>query len=123
MSVWLLEDDDDAVILLKPQIERSAINHKVISFAYPEAALLYFEAGGLMPVVILLDLTFPGHMSGQDFMRRRPLELRSVPVVVTSGSQQHVDEMYRLGARAYLEKPILAAHLVRTFERLGIEKG
>lgn len=124
MAVWIIEDDDDHTILLQRQLDNSSIQHPHVHFATCEAALHHYEQGGLLPVVILLDLTFPGGMTGQAFMKRiRGTALAGAAVIVTSGAAQHLEEMLRLGAKAYLEKPILGAHLENVFERLGLPKG
>lgn len=61
-----------------------------------------------LPSLILLDLNMP-NMNGKETLMKikaQP-ELRHIPVIVYTTSEAHhdVEELYRLGANAYLVKP------------------
>jgi CheY-like chemotaxis protein len=67
------------------------------------------RAGTGNPAVILLDLKMP-RLSGQEALRqiRADPELRPIPVVVFTTSREPADvaQCYRLGANAYVVKPV-----------------
>lgn len=72
------------------------------------------------PLAILLDMNMPGG-SGPDSIRRLKASphLSSVPVIVVSGLIAHEDhfEVMRLGASAFIEKPIDPQHVLETLAR------
>jgi len=75
------------------------------------------------PAVVLLDLKMP-KMDGLDVLRsmRADANLRSVPVVVLTSSREERDvvESYKLGANAYVVKPVAFADFVAAVRNLGL---
>jgi two-component system chemotaxis response regulator CheY len=60
--------------------------------------------------VILTDINMP-QMNGEEFVRRLSEDeiLRAIPVIVvsTDGTDMRMQQMLRLGAKAYVKKPFL----------------
>jgi CheY-like chemotaxis protein len=67
------------------------------------------ETGPQLPGLVLLDLGMP-IMTGLEFLAelKNDAKLRSIPVVVLSGSNREVErrQAYQLGAAGYVLKPI-----------------
>ena len=67
------------------------------------------------PTLILLDLNMPG-LDGRDTLRliKGDSALKQIPVVIftTSASDQDIEQCYRLGANAYVQKPFSYDRLV-----------
>jgi DNA-binding response OmpR family regulator len=77
-----------------------------------------------LPSVILLDLKMP-RMNGFDFlewMKHAPDNLCATPVVVMSSSDsaEDVSRAYRLGANAYMVKPIRFDHFIERMKLVGL---
>src|SRR5690606_37892944 len=62
-----------------------------------------------LPNLILMDLNLPPH-GGRDILQRRAADerLRLIPVIVlsTSNAPRDVEDAYRLGANAFVVKPV-----------------
>jgi CheY-like chemotaxis protein len=75
------------------------------------------------PDLILLDLNMPG-MNGHEVVRtiKSSPDLRTIPVIILSSSrnQADVDESYREGANAYINKPSDLESNLRTIQ--GIDR-
>ncbi|MCD4748563.1 MAG: response regulator, partial [Thermoanaerobaculales bacterium] len=74
------------------------------------------------PGVILLDLKMP-KVDGHEVLRqiKGDERLRVIPVIVltTSKDQRDLAECYRLGANAYIVKPVDFGELVEVVGRIG----
>ena len=81
---------------------------EALEFVFGEGAYSERRAGD-RPKVILLDLRLSG-LGGMELLRRLRTDERSshVPVVVftSSAAPSEVQEAYRLGANAYVQKPV-----------------
>lgn len=75
------------------------------------------------PAVIILDHQMPG-LNGLEVLRRirSDREFEIVPVVMHSGQMRakEIREAYRLGANAYVEKPVNYEGLRKIFRELGV---
>lgn len=75
------------------------------------------------PVVVLLDLKMP-KVDGLEVLRRiRASEtLRTIPVVILTSSREERDlvESYRLGANAYVVKPVAFDQFLKSVQSLGL---
>ena len=75
------------------------------------------------PAVIILDHQMPG-VSGLEILRRvrADPEFELIPVVMHSGQMRapEIREAYRLGANAYVEKPVNYDGLKKVFKELGV---
>jgi CheY-like chemotaxis protein len=72
-----------------------------------------------LPVLVLLDLKMPG-LDGFEVLRvvKQDENLRQIPIIVFTSSQYSVDveACYRLGANAFVMKPIDFQELSKTME-------
>ncbi|MEO8540605.1 MAG: ATP-binding protein [bacterium] len=77
-----------------------------------------------VPDLIILDLHLPD-MSGEETLRRllRDPKTRSVPVVIASADAdpRRVQRLLKLGARAYLTKPINIRELLETIDAILLD--
>jgi len=75
------------------------------------------------PVVVLLDLKMP-KVDGFEVLRRMRAHdaLRTVPVVMLTSSREERDlaESYRLGANAYVVKPVAFEAFLQSVRSLGL---
>lgn len=76
---------------------------------------------GMIPQLILLDLTLPGR-SGLDALRslRRRPAFRALPVVIVSGDDEAsvIDEALTAGCQGFLTKPVRMTQLIATCLRV-----
>ena len=75
------------------------------------------------PVVVLLDLKMP-RLDGVQVLRqlKSDVQMRFVPVVILTSSRESRDleEAYRLGANAYVVKPVRFAEFVEAIKGIGV---
>jgi two-component system, chemotaxis family, response regulator Rcp1 len=112
VEILLVEDHPGDVRLTREALNESKVwNHLHVATSGLEAmALLRREPGyaaAPRPDLILLDLHLPG-LSGSevlDAVREDP-ELAAIPVVVVTASRSDRERVLRLGANAYITKPV-----------------
>jgi DNA-binding response OmpR family regulator len=122
--ILILEDDVDAVELLKSAFRKAGIDRPLRIFASAEPAIAYLSRTAPyesweenpLPCLVMLDVKLPGK-SGLEvlsWMRSR-VHLRSLPVMMVTSSASSVDieEALRLGIRSYCVKPPAYVDLVR----------
>ena len=133
--VVLLVDDSVADCVLARRSFRDAgspVDLRVVGDG--EEALAYLRRAGRYadrvisprPDIVLLDLNMPG-MNGHELLTclRREPGFQSLPVVVLTTSEEHgdIERSYRLGANAYMVKPITVGRfqaLLSDFESFWI---
>lgn len=75
------------------------------------------------PILILLDLKMP-RMDGLKVLAQIKADnhLRTIPVVIltSSGETQDIEECYRLGANAYVVKPVRFLDFVEAVKGIGV---
>jgi len=133
IEILLVEDNSGDVRLTMEAFREGKLANNLTVVSDGEQALAYLERKGAYsdatrPDLILLDLNLP-KVSGQEVLAKigqDPL-LASVPVVVLTASRDEHDVLrsLRLGAAAYMTKPVDAAQLIQLVEeihafRLGI---
>ncbi|MBI2924409.1 MAG: response regulator [Verrucomicrobia bacterium] len=116
-EILLLEDDPNDAELTRRAFQRADIVNPVRVVHDGEEALDFVfgtgvyarRKGARLPQVILLDLKLPG-MNGLEVLRRLKADERTkhIPVAVLTGSTRDRDvvESVRLGAGAYILKPV-----------------
>ncbi|MDQ2933796.1 MAG: response regulator [Chloroflexota bacterium] len=113
----LVVDDEPAIRQLLDDL-LSAEGHAVLSATDGRNALEQLRSGA-RPCVILLDLMMPlldGWQTAQE-LRGDP-ELRTIPFAVIAANPRYEAEAYRMGAAAWLGKPLDVAALLETVEHL-----
>ncbi|HTA42609.1 MAG TPA: response regulator [Bryobacteraceae bacterium] len=128
--ILLAEDDPDDVELILSALSEVNLASEVLVAGDGSEALNYLLGrGGFAgrpagnPVVVVLDLKMPkiGGLQVLRAMKSDP-RLESVPVVVFTSSREPRDvaECFKLGANAYVVKPVQFADFVDTVKKLGI---
>jgi CheY-like chemotaxis protein len=78
--------------------------------------------GGEMPVVVLLDLKMP-KVDGMEVLREMKSHpvLKQIPVVMLTSSREERDlvQSYKLGANAYVVKPVDFQQFIDSVKQLG----
>lgn len=108
LSVYLIDDDPDHVILITRALKETEYAVEPRSFSDPEEALEVLASEDALPDLILLDIKMPG-LSGFDVLERlkEDRRLSRIPVVMLTSSELSSDvaKAYELGASGYISKP------------------
>jgi len=128
--ILLAEDDPKSVELtLEVLIEYNLANNVTV-VEDGEQALDYLYRRGKYagrqngnPVVIMLDIKMP-KVDGLEVLReiKSDPDLKAIPVVILTASNMESDliEGYRLGANAYVVKPVAFPDFVEAIKTLGV---
>ncbi len=128
--ILLVEDDpNDIELTLSALSEYNLANEAVVARDGVEALDYVYRRGEFAerpegdPVVILLDLKMP-RLDGLQVLRQLKTDeqLRLVPIVILTSSREDRDlaECYRLGANAYVVKPVRFAEFVEAIKHVGM---
>ena len=94
---------------------------EALDYLYRRGAFSQEPAGS--PIVILLDLKMP-KMDGIQVLKQIKSDehLRRIPVVVLTSSKesQDLETCYRLGANAYVVKPVKFTNFVEAIRGIGV---
>lgn len=122
--IVLAEDDEGHATLILRNLKRGGLDHGVVHLREGPAVLDAFwrKPGAVGPVALLLDINLPG-MDGIGVLRElksRP-ETMKVPVVIltTTDDASEVERCYRLGAAAYITKPVEYEAFSEVIQRLA----
>ena len=129
-NILLVEDDPRDVELTLAALDEHKLANKVTVARDGEEALDYLYSRGNFksrpggnPIFVLLDLKMP-KVTGLEVLRQIKAEpqLRTIPVIVLSSSREQPDlnECYKLGANAYVVKPVNFAEFMGAVKELGI---
>ena len=116
MSATILVIDDDEYMRTLLSLHLSNAGYQVL---VAEDAIV---AGHLVvrrrPDLILVDIEMP-FMTGLEFMKalKADPEVSDIPVIFVSSRDDFEDEAKKLGAGAYLRKPVLADRLLAAVAR------
>ena len=130
MEILLVEDNaEDAEMTMRALRKRNLANHVHWVKDGEEALDYLFCTGqyvarerGRPPNLVLLDIKMP-KVDGIEVLRRiKGSELRTVPVVVMTSSNEERDviESYRLGANSYIVKPVAFDAFLETVAGIGL---
>jgi CheY-like chemotaxis protein len=113
----VVEDSDEDFEALSRVLRETTAYEGVKRYVSGEDALAgLLERRDAPPALIILDLNLPG-IRGMEVLAalKADARVRSVPVIVLSGSsrEEDVDAAYQAGANAYLSKPLDFAELRR----------
>jgi len=114
--ILLVEDDPYDVELIMAGLAENNLANEVVVARDGEEAISFFNCSGkfasrsgVHPAVVMLDLKLP-KVSGLEFLKHMKMDerLKAVPVVILTSSHEDQDiaEAYRLGANAYVVKPV-----------------
>lgn len=116
-AVWIVDDDDEMSHAVKLMLQLLEWSVTIFRDARSAANQLL---GGDRPELMVLDINMP-EVSGIDlleFLRMRE-EYRQIPVVMLSSETTdiQVDEAMRLGADAFVFKPVTLEELEGAIEK------
>ena len=129
-SILLAEDNPKDVELTLTALAENHLANEVVVVRDGEEALDYLLRRGRFALraegnlaVVLLDLKMP-RLDGLEVLRRIKSDdtLKTVPVVMLTSSREERDlvESYRLGANAYVVKPVGFEQFVEAVREVGV---
>jgi two-component system, response regulator len=129
--ILMVEDDPNDEELARLALEEHRVRNELVVVRDGAEALDYLFGTGkykgrdlsIMPQVVLLDLKLPKVSGLQVLQRLRQDEkLKFLPVVVFTSSKEEQDliDSYKLGANAYVRKPIEFAEFSNAVGQLGL---
>jgi len=129
-SILLAEDNPKDVELTLTALAENHLANEVVVVRDGEEALDYLLRRGRFalraegnPAVVLLDLKMP-RVDGLEVLRQIKSDdtLKTVPVVMLTSSREERDlvESYRLGANAYVVKPVGFEQFVEAVREVGV---
>jgi CheY-like chemotaxis protein len=112
-NVWVVDDDEEMIRAIGLMLKM--LDCEVMSFHNARSAAQTLLTGK-RPQVLILDINMP-EVSGLDlleFLRRRP-EWKDLPIIMLSSesADSTVDQALKLGADAYIMKPVTIEELDR----------
>lgn len=128
--ILLVEDDPNDIELTLTALDGYNLANSVVVARDGAEAMDYLYCRGAFterqegnPVVILLDLKMP-KIDGIEVLRliKADEQLRLVPVVIMTSSResQDLEQCYKLGANAYVVKPVRFPEFVEAVKQIGI---
>jgi len=114
--ILLVDDNENDLELTQHALSQYKLANEIITLRDGAEALDFFYRRGKFssrpngdPIVVLLDIKMP-KVDGIEVLRvmKGDPNLQPIPVVMLTSSRQgpDVDECYRLGANAYVVKPV-----------------
>jgi CheY-like chemotaxis protein len=130
VEILLVEDNpEDAEMTMRALRKRNLAN-QVHWVKDGEEALEYLFCTGQYagrspsnpPKLVLLDIKMPKVDGIQVLRRIKASELKAIPVVVMTSSNEERDvlESYRLGANSYIVKPVQFDAFLETVSKIGL---
>lgn len=120
--ILLVDDDPEDAFLTRRTFAKGKLANDFHHVTSGEEMLAFLRDGGApRPHLILLDINMPG-MGGLGALRtlRRAPDLRTIPVVMLSTSEEREDVVasYDVGANSYISKPVDIAGMAAIVEQL-----
>jgi CheY-like chemotaxis protein len=125
--ILLAEDSENDIELTLTALAQNHVANRVVVVRTGAGALDYLYrrgsyAGVGLPAVVLLDIKLP-KVNGLEVLRavKGEPELRTIPVVMLTSSREgrDIQESYRLGANAYVVKPVVFKEFFEAVRRVG----
>ncbi len=128
--ILIVEDCEKDIELTLAALDSNNLANEVVVVNDGEQALDYLhrrgpfkDRSGGLPAVILLDVKMP-KMGGIDVLKelKNEASLSRIPVVMLTSSKEEPDvaESYRLGANAYVVKPVDFEQFKECVVKLGL---
>lgn len=129
--ILLVEDNLKDVFLIQRAFRKAEILSPIKVVNDGDAAVDYLSGESLysdrtaypLPALVLLDLKLPRRSGSEvlNWIRQQP-GLKRLPVVVLTSSREYADinQVYDLGANAYIVKPPDFEHLVEILKTLNL---
>jgi CheY-like chemotaxis protein len=122
--ILLVEDSKNDVELTMAALQESSIVNPVIVLRDGAEAMAFLQNldAASIPIVVLLDIKMP-KMNGMEVLRAMKADdkLKQVPVVMLTSSREgpDINECYRLGANAYVVKPVVFDEFFQAIKEVG----
>jgi len=115
--ILVVDDEPLLVRLNKRRLENDGYSVSVTTTSLDALDLVTINSGKYD--LLLTDLTMPG-LSGRELIQKILLLVPTLPVIVLTGmSDPEIEqELYDLGVKAILEKPLLDDELVKAVDRV-----
>lgn len=130
-TILLVEDNAKDVFLVQRALRKAEIATPLQVVTDGDAAVSYLagvapyddRARYPLPVLVLLDLKLPRRSGAEvlQWIRQQP-GLQRLPVVVFTSSREYIDvnQVYDLGANAYIVKPVSFEALTSLLDTLNL---
>jgi len=131
LPILLVEDDPNDQVLIRRAFAKAKLMNPLHIVDDGDAAVAYLSGEGVfadraahpLPTLVLLDLKLPRRSGLEvlEWLRRNP-QIRRIPVVVLTSSQDSadIDRAYDLGANSYLVKPVDFDGLLALLRTVGL---
>lgn len=131
LEILLVEDNpEDAEMTMRALRKRNLANHlhwvkdgeEALEYLFCTGRYAGRDASCPPPRLVLLDIKMP-KVDGIEVLRRvKGSELKQVPVVVMTSSNEERDvlESYRLGVNSYIVKPVQFEDFMDTVSKIGL---
>ena len=122
-KILLVEDNDDDVLMVKRAFKKGKFGNDLHRVENGKVAIDYLDSDESRDVeLILLDLNMEV-LNGFEFleMRKGNERMAKIPVVVLTSSHRNedIDKANKLGANAYVEKPMEPADFMDAIMKIG----
>lgn len=128
--ILLVEDNPRDIELTLAALEENRLANEVVVVRDGEEAIDYLDRRGIFrlraegnPAVVLLDLKLP-KIDGLEVLEhvKTSASLQTVPVVMLTSSREEPDltRSYKLGANAYVVKPVDFNEFTKAIRELGL---
>ena len=130
VTILIVDDDPGHAELLRRNLRRSGIEHRMEALGDGSSALDYvFRRGAYAggdrrgKLLLVLDINMPGDVDGVEVLRQLKTDpaTRKIPVVMltTTDDPREIERCYELGCNVYVTKPIAPEAFVNTVAWLG----
>jgi two-component system, chemotaxis family, response regulator Rcp1 len=125
-EILLVEDNPGDVVLVREALKTAKVRNNLHVASDGELAIDFLRAGksnpnGIRPGLVLLDLNLP-KKDGREVLRdiKNDPELRSIPVVVMTSSEDEEDiwKAYDAQANCYITKPVNFEQLMKVVQTI-----
>ncbi|MBU6474379.1 MAG: response regulator [Alphaproteobacteria bacterium] len=120
-QILVVDDNADDYEALARAFKKTGLYGHVTLCTSGQMALDRLKGGAELPTLMLLDLNMPGLDGFQVLQAVKSDErLKAIPIVIwtTSSNEKDINACYRLGANAYMQKPVIFDQLVESVKRL-----
>ena len=117
-TIWIVDDEYEVANSVRLFLDLLGYGCQIFNSARSAAQELL---KGKRPDAILLDINMP-QVSGLEFLQflRSKQQWTKVPVVMLSSedAEVQIDQALKMGANAYLTKPVTIEELEKTFQKI-----
>lgn len=117
-TIWIVDDEYEVANSVRLFLDLLGYRSEIFNGARPAAQRLL---KGSAPDAFLLDINMP-QVTGLEFLQflRSKKQWKAIPVVMLSSedAEVQIDQALRMGANAYLTKPVTIEELQKTFAKI-----